>query len=231
MFLWILITLLAIWLCLSLYIYLQRILPKDLKKTLNWSKFASIEEMSDKERFLFGCVAGGCVGDYLGFLCEGDGAQNSSLVAKEIKNSKLSFSASLLRISLSKNNHYFGQVSDDSQLSVALLRSLADKEGRFDAQDYAAKIAVLFKTSVVVGCGLATAKAAAKLNRGVSWEESGSREGEAGNCPATRCALLGCFAFDEDELVKMCVQQSSITHKDKRCAAGSVNNTSLLFLN
>jgi len=47
-----------------------------------------------------------------------------------------------------------------------------------------------------MGCGFATSRAAAKLNRGVPWDKAGDKPGSAGNGPATRAAPLGLLFCD-----------------------------------
>ena len=75
-----------------------------------------------------------------------------------------------------------GQYSDDSQLSRELLQStfpfhffsllgFVNTYPIFSPEDYANRIADLFKQSKIMGCGKATAKAVAKLNRGIPWDK------------------------------------------------------------
>jgi hypothetical protein len=47
----------------------------------------------------------------------------------------------------------FGQYSDDSQLARELVLSIVDR-GKFDAVDYAGRIAALFREDRIVGRGL-----------------------------------------------------------------------------
>eukprot|EP00026_Physarum_polycephalum_P009057 Phypoly_transcript_09168.p1 GENE.Phypoly_transcript_09168~~Phypoly_transcript_09168.p1 ORF type:complete len:260 (+),score=18.13 Phypoly_transcript_09168:611-1390(+) len=84
-------------------------------------------------------------------------------------------------------------------------------------------LAALFASGNVVGCGLGTAKAAAKLNRGISWDKAGLPHGSAGNGASIRAAPIGLFSFDDEHnLVTWAKQQAFITHQDTRCQAGSI---------
>jgi ADP-ribosylglycohydrolase len=100
--------------------------------------------------------------------------------------------------------------------------SLVENQG-FIAEDYATRIAKLFKNNEIVGGGLATSNAASRLIKGISWRESGEPSPYAGNGTAMRVAPLGLFYYNDLELLeKYAIEQGKITHKDMRCSAGSV---------
>lgn len=121
-------------------------------------------------------------------------------------------------------SHYpfaFGQYSDDSQLARELIQSLLACKG-FDPEDYAHRIALLFKHHKIVGEGQATQAAAHRLLQGVPWNKAGALPPSAGNGSAMRAAPLGLYFYNDPEpLVAASRQQSMITHQDPRCAAGS----------
>jgi len=99
------------------------------------------------------------------------------------------------------------------------------KEKELDVELYAQRMALLVRQSKIVGCGLATAKSMARLNRGMSIEESGEKIGSAGNGAASRGSPLGMMYFwgsQRESMVRAASRQSMITHKDPRCAAGTV---------
>jgi ADP-ribosylglycohydrolase len=56
-------------------------------------------------------------------------------------------------------------------LLLKLTLGYLNTSGTFSPQDYADRIADLFKQSKIMGCGKATAKAVAKLNRGILWDK------------------------------------------------------------
>jgi ADP-ribosylglycohydrolase len=86
-----------------------------------------------------------------------------------------------------------GQYSDDSQLARELVVSIVDR-GKFDAVDYAGRIAALFRENRIVGRGLATQAAADRLILGIPWYEAGAPPPSAGNGSAMRAGPVGLFS-------------------------------------
>jgi ADP-ribosylglycohydrolase len=117
---------------------------------------------------------------------------------------------------------HFGQYSDDTQLARELLISYVACHG-FRPEDYARRIANLFRNGRVVGRGRATEAAAFRIAAGVPWQEAGTPAPSAGNGSAMRAAPIGLL-FDDDfgALAAAAEAQSRITHHDPRCAAGAV---------
>lgn len=173
-----------------------------------------------------GFLVGLCVGDALGFLMEGTSpSESNDFVENEIRaslnNGKIEESILLRSKNKSMN---LGQYSDDGQMSREMMQSYIEMNG-FDIEDYSKRIANLIKESRIMGCGLATAKAVARLNRGVSWKESGMKKGDAGNGTAIRSGPMGLFfdSFQESIiLIQNSINQSIFTHQDQRCSAGSI---------
>ncbi|HEQ98952.1 MAG TPA: ADP-ribosylglycohydrolase family protein [candidate division Zixibacteria bacterium] len=162
-----------------------------------------------------GCLLGQCLGDALGFPIEGrDENDCSSFIFNKAKHWFDGFEPNRIEWS--------GQYTDDSQLARELLESMIEKGG-FDPKDYAERIEAIFRENRIVGQGLATAKAARNLARGVSWKRSGEPPPSAGNGTAMRAAPVGMFHYDDaEEMIKVAHTQGWITHKDTRCSAGSV---------
>ena len=161
-----------------------------------------------------GCIVGKCVGDALGFLVEGspqdvctDYVESYILPLKVPPGNRGIFS--------------FGQYSDDSQLARELMISLVDQH-RFDPVNYALRIAHLFEFNEIIGKGNATTNSAMRLINGIPWNISGEPAPYAGNGSAMRVAPIGLFYWNQPDLIKkFSMQQSSITHADDRCLAGS----------
>jgi ADP-ribosylglycohydrolase len=62
-----------------------------------------------------------------------------------------------------------------------------------------------------------------RLKSGIPWTESGEPPPSAGNGTAMRAAPVGLFFSDDPEkMIRVAYDQGRITHKDKRCSAGSV---------
>ena len=166
-----------------------------------------------KEQFA-GCIIGQCVGDACGFPVEGcHGGYCEAYFA-------LLDAGKIDKIELGKFK--FGQYTDDSQLARELMSTFVSCK-RFDPEDYARRIAEIFLHGKIVGRGIATDKAAARLNAGIGWKESGEPAPSAGNGTAMRAAPVGLMFYDDPaNLIECSCQQSFITHQDPRCSAGSV---------
>ncbi len=162
-----------------------------------------------------GCLIGQALGDALGFLVEGhDAAACGRFVDTALRPRRLQ--------GWRRDEHAFGQYSDDTQLARELALSLVAQRG-FEPADYAARIAALFEQGRVVGHGRATELAAARLRQGVPWHEAGTPAPAAGNGSAMRAAPLGLwFAHDLAALAAAAQAQGRITHADPRCAAGAI---------
>jgi len=162
-----------------------------------------------------GSLIGQCLGDALGFVVEGESpAVCSRYVEEVVKQGKVE--------NFGRRHHVFGQYSDDSQLARDLMVSFLHC-GEFNPTDYAARISAIFAEGRIVGRGLATDRAAKRLAKGVSWEEAGEAESHAGNGTAMRAGPVGLFfSTDPQKMTEVAHLQGLITHKDKRCSAGSV---------
>jgi len=168
-----------------------------------------------KEQFS-GCLIGQCLGDALGFPVEGFPQE---LAEPYVQRLRIPGASDFL---LGRADFKFGQYTDDSQLARELLQSYASVR-RFDPQDYAARIAAIFREDRIVGRGLATDGAARRLAQGVHWEEAGAAPSNAGNGSAMRAGPVGLlFAGDWERLTQVAHDQGRITHQDRRCSAGAV---------
>lgn len=171
-------------------------------------------EAPARERFQ-GCLIGQALGDALGFVVEG---QPSTFcrryVDKRLGRGRVG--------GLGRGSFPLGQYSDDTQLARELMQSYVAR-GRFDPEDYARRIAVIFSEGRVVGRGRATEEAAERLARGVPWQQAGTQPPSAGNGSAMRAGPIGLLFFDDlEELVMAATQQGIITHRDARCSAGAI---------
>lgn len=167
-----------------------------------------------KDRFV-GCLIGQCLGDALGLPVEGMPPHVCREYVDQVLRPK--------RIPRTGRGPFlFGQYSDDSQLAREFMQSYV-ASGRFDPQDYAARIAAIFRENRIVGRGRATEAAAQRLAQGVPWDEAGEPPPSAGNGSAMRAGPVGLLFFDDPKrLVQTAIDQGRITHQDKRCSAGAV---------
>jgi ADP-ribosylglycohydrolase len=171
-----------------------------------------------------GCLIGQCLGDALGFIVEGQPTTACSSYVDDVVRTGNARQ-------LGRGRYPFGQYSDDSQLARELVLSIVDR-GKFDAVDYAGRIAAIFREDRIVGRGLATQAAADRLIRGIPWNEAGAPPPSAGNGSAMRAGPVGLFCFGHsDDLVRTAHDQGRITHKDRRCSAGAIAIAGAVALN
>lgn len=168
----------------------------------------------DKNRFR-GCLIGQCLGDAFGAPVEG----MPRIACNHFIDT---YMQAWYREDEDVAPIYIGQYTDDSQLARELMQSYAEC-GDFDPDDYARRIADIFRENRIVGRGIATDRAAKKLIDGVSWQESGCPPPAAGNGSAMRAAPVGLLYYDDPErMIRVAKGQSWITHQDPRCQAGAV---------
>ena len=121
----------------------------------------------------------------------------------------------------------FGQYTDDTELSLALMHSIYSCNGQFDPADFANKLQTVMSAGIVVGSGSSIKNAAAKLANGVSWLQSGTPAPRAGNGSAMRAAPIGYLyasseSFDEQAFIMDAHLQGYITHRDPRSIGASI---------
>jgi ADP-ribosylglycohydrolase len=162
-----------------------------------------------RDRFL-GCLLGCAVGDALGAPFEG-------LWPRSIPDE-----ATLLGGFAEFEGYPRGQYTDDTQLSMATVRSIL-KAGDVVPVEVARAIACLWKSSSVVGPGGACTRAAHEFLQTGDWFACGAPVGQAGNGTAMRTAVVGLFFVrDAERLPAAVADVSRITHHDSRSIAGGV---------
>jgi ADP-ribosyl-[dinitrogen reductase] hydrolase len=131
-----------------------------------------------------------------------------------------------------------GEITDDTQLTLAIARSLA-AGGPLDMDDVAARFLEWHRGSPK-DQGLLTAAALNLLNEGIPWSEAGEKarktgaSGGAGNGSVMRCAPVALqFGNDRLAMIRASIDTSRITHSDPRCLWGTVavNQAIVWFLN
>jgi ADP-ribosylglycohydrolase len=159
---------------------------------------------------VLGCVLGGAVGDALGAPFEGLWSRN------------IPAAPALLAEFAEVEGYPRGQYTDDTQLTIATLKSVV-RLGGIEPADIARSIARLWRTQEVVGPGGACTSAADRLLAGGHWSECGAAVGQAGNGTAMRTAALGLYYLSRPrDLAAGVAQVSRITHQDPRSIAGGV---------
>ncbi|MGH2531040.1 MAG: ADP-ribosylglycohydrolase family protein [Thermomicrobiales bacterium] len=130
-----------------------------------------------------------------------------------------------------------GEITDDTQMTLALAQSLATG-GPLDMADVAARFIAWAETKPK-DIGTTTRAAIDLLARGVPWDEAGERvqaaalpRGAAANGSVMRCAPVALrFRGDLPALVQASIDTSRVTHADPRCTWGTVAvNQAIAFL-
>ena len=120
-----------------------------------------------------GCLIGQCLGDALGYPVEGHDSIKCNYFV-------LNYAKKWFEGKTPDTLIWSGQYTDDSQLARELLESLVSNNG-WSPENYADRIAKIFRENKIVGRGLACDQAAAQLNDGVGWKQSGVPIPSAGN--------------------------------------------------
>jgi len=168
------------------------------------------DEMKDRFR---GCLIGQALGDACGFPLEGMPVkrcreQAEKAVAGKLERSEAGFA--------------FGQYTDDTQMAVAIAKSLVEKQAA-DPEHVSTYFSELWSSGRIVGQGLACRQAVLNIQDGTPWDRAGAPEGRAGNGTAMRTAPVGLFFHpDPEALFKAADEIARITHRDKRSRAGAV---------
>jgi poly(ADP-ribose) glycohydrolase ARH3 len=111
-----------------------------------------------------------------------------------------------------------GSYTDDSQMMIAILETLAHK-GRFDGPDLAQRFVDIFDPRR--GYGGRIHGVMQRLADGAAWDQAGTDS--FGNGGAMRVGVLGAFyAEDEEALTEAALDQCRITHNHPQGLAGAL---------
>lgn len=160
----------------------------------------------------YGCLLGQCVGDALG-------AQVEFMTAREIKALKPEQTSEMLGLGPHKLSE--GQITDDSEMALALARSILESKD-YDREEVAKayKAWLLSVKDMEVG---GTIKAALTVPPGSNLAERMTRKAaqtqRATNGSLMRISPLGIWGWDKPSgfLSEFARAESSLTHSDKLC--------------
>ena len=116
-----------------------------------------------------------------------------------------------------------GQYTDDTMLTLALARSVAE-HGNVAGGHIIHEFAELWRRGTIVGAGAATNDAIGNyLYKHKPWDQCGAPIGSAGNGAAMRAAPIGLWSFDDLEMITpAAIEASEVTHRDPRSIAAAV---------
>lgn len=129
-----------------------------------------------------------------------------------------------------------GEITDDTQMTLALARSLVERGG-LDMDDVAARFVDWYRRDPK-DIGNTTRAAIVNLANGVPWAEAGERVarggGAAGNGSVMRCAPIALrYRDDVVAMQRASIDSARVTHADSRCtwAAVALNQAIVHLLN
>ena len=106
-----------------------------------------------------------------------------------------------------------GQYTDDTQLTIAIAKSLVDR-GEVDGAAIADGFAALWRSGEIVGAGPVAHRAVKRLIEGVAWQNAALRDEPPLNGAAMRIAPVGLMHCDRPERLAEDVETASVvTHR------------------
>ena len=115
-----------------------------------------------------------------------------------------------------------GQYTDDTQLTLAIVKSLLTC-GHVDPADIAAEFVKLWESNEIVGAGPVAHRAVRRLIEGIRWQDAAASDDLPLNGAAMRIAPIGLWhADDADQLVRDVELASVVTHRHPLAVDGAV---------
>ena len=123
-----------------------------------------------------------------------------------------------------KNRAQFplGQYTDDTQLTLAIVKSLLTC-GHVDPADIGAEFVKLWESNEIVGAGQVAHRAVKRLMEGVPWQDAAAADDLPWNGAAMRIAPVGLWHCDrQNELVRDVELASFVTHRHPLAVDGAI---------
>lgn len=161
-----------------------------------------------QEQFV-GALVGCAVGDALGAPIEGKSREQIARLEDITDQYR-----PLPRRRAGSQTHYpLGQYTDDTQLTVAIARSLVAR-GAVDGAGIAREFAALWRSGEIVGAGPVAHRAVKRLIEGVPWQDAAVPDDLPLNGAAMRIAPVGLWDCDRpDRLADDVATASVVTHR------------------
>ena len=156
-----------------------------------------------------GALIGCAVGDALGAPIEGKSREEIASLEDITDRYR-----PLLRRRAENPSHYpLGQYTDDTQLTVAIARSLVAR-GAVDGAEIAREFASLWRSGEIVGAGPVADRAVRRLIEGVRWQDAAVPDDLPLNGAAMRIAPVALWNCDRlDRLADDVATASVVTHR------------------
>lgn len=161
-----------------------------------------------QEQFV-GALIGCAAGDALGAPIEGKSHEQIASLEDMTGHYR-----PLPRRKAGSQTHYpLGQYTDDTQLTVAIARSLV-AQGAVDGAEIAREFAALWRSGEIVGAGPVADRAVKRLIEGVPWQDAAVPDDLPLNGAAMRIAPVGLWNCDRpDRLADDVATASVVTHR------------------
>ena len=115
-----------------------------------------------------------------------------------------------------------GQYTDDTQLTLAIAKSLVTR-GHVDPADIGAEFVKLWESNEIVGAGQVAHRAVRRLMEGIPWQDAAAADDLPWNGAAMRIAPVGLWNCDRpDELARDVELASFVTHRHPLAVDGAV---------
>lgn len=164
------------------------------------------QDRQDRERAIVGSMLGTAVGDAIGLPYEGLSPRRAGRLLGPPDRHRFLFGR--------------GMVSDDTEHTCMVAQSLIESQNETEFANELGRRLRNWVRMMPAGIGLATLRACAKLNVGISPLKSGVYS--AGNGPAMRAAILGAAVDDLEKLRKLVAVSTRMTHIDPRAEDGAM---------
>ena len=115
-----------------------------------------------------------------------------------------------------------GQYTDDTQLTVATVKSLLTR-GHVDPADIGREFVKLWESNQIVGAGPVAHRAVRRLMEGIPWQDAAAVDDLPLNGAAMRIAPVGLWHYDSpDQLVRDVELASVVTHRHPLAVDGAI---------